>query len=357
MDATAQRAITVLHTGGTLGMVRGPGGAFVTEQGALATALAELSELRDARMPRITVEEFDTLLDSSDMQPSDWGTLAKRVAHAFAGGADGVVVLHGTDTMAYSAAALSFLLPELPGPVILTGSQLPLIELRSDGRDNLLSALLLAATPGWAEVAVFFGGRLLRGNRTTKVSTSGFDAFDSPNLPALAQAGVNVVWQQALLRPAHPQARAQMVAAATQAAEALASAGEVVALRLFPGMGHETLERLLRDPVRGVVLETYGSGNAPARNTALMRALQAAVARGVVVVNVTQCLRGGVRMGDYATGRALADAGVVGGADMTAEAALTKLLVLLSRLASPAQVAAAFTCDLAGELSAAAATR
>jgi len=340
----ARRHVGLLHTGGTLGMVPDATGAYAPRAGALAAALARLPELDDPRLPSVRLEEFDELLDSSDVRPGDWQRIADRVAAAFRGGgtppADGVVVLHGTDTMAYSASALAFLLQGLPGPVVLTGSQLPLVEVRSDGRDNLITSLLLAATPGWAEVAVYLGGGLLRGCRSTKVSTSGFDAFASPNLPPLAEVGVDVTWRHDLLRrPAGTGLRVGR----------LADVG-VVALRLFPGITADTLRNVLRDPVRGLVLETYGSGNAPSRDADLLHVLREAIERGVVVVNVTQCLRGGVQMGAYAAGRALAEAGVVSGGDLTAEAALAKLLVLLSHGDDPRTVAAAMARDLAGEL-------
>jgi len=363
-DLATRRHVVVLHTGGTLGMVRDASGAYAPRADALAAALRQLPELDDPRLPRLRLEEFDDLLDSSDVRPREWQRIADRVAAAFAGGgadasrradearpvdgvgpadgvrpADGVVVLHGTDTMAYTASALAFLLQGLPGPVVLTGSQLPLVEVRSDGRDNLITSLLLAATPGWAEVAVYLGSSLLRGCRTTKVSTHGFDAFASPNLPPLADVGVDVIWRPELRRAPGGPLRVGR----------LADVG-VVALRLFPGITADTLRNVLRDPVRGLVLETYGSGNAPSRDAALLAVVREAVARGVVVVNVSQCLRGAVRMGDYAAGRALAEAGVVSGGDLTAEAALAKLQVLLSRGDPPATVAEAMTRDLAGEL-------
>ena len=341
-DATAtapRRRVALLHTGGTVGMVRGDDGAYAPRRGALAQALARLPELRDPRLPEVQLEELDTLLDSSDVRPTDWQRFADRVAAALAGGAHGVVVLHGTDTMAYTASALAFLLEGLPGPVVLTGSQVPLVELRSDARENLITSLLLAATPGWAEVAVYLGGGLLRGCRTTKVSTDGFDAFASPNLPPLADVGVDIAWRRELVRPpARGPLRVHRLADV-----------DVVALRLFPGITAETLRNVLRDPVRGLVLETYGSGNAPSRDPELLAVLQDAVARGLVVVNVTQCLRGSVRMGTYAAGRALAAAGVVSGGDLTAEAALAKLLVLLSQGLPQGDVAAAMARDLAGE--------
>lgn len=337
----ARRRVHIVHSGGTIGMVARGDGAFTTERGALAEALSAIAELQHPELPRVTLEELDPLLDSSDMRPHDWQTLADRVAEALRDGADGVVVLHGTDTMAYSASALAFLLENPPGPVVFTGSQLPLGVLRSDARENLINALLVAATPGWAEVALLMGGKLLRGCRATKLSTEGFDAFGSPNLAPLAEIGTRVQWNAALLRPPSGlPLRVRRLAAV-----------EVLALRLFPGITTETLRNVLRDPVRGVVLESYGSGNAPSRDPEWLAAIADACARGVVVVSVTQCLHGSVRMGTYATGRALQAAGVVPAFDTTAEAALAKLLVLLSENEDPEAVRRAMGESLVGEVS------
>ncbi len=338
---TERPRVLLLHTGGTLAMRRGPDGSYAPAAGALAAELEALPELRRAPLPEVELLEFEPLLDSSDMRPEDWQRVAEALVERLPGVA-GAVVLHGTDTMAYTAAALSFLLEGLDRPVILTGSQIPLVEVRSDGRENLITALLLACEPRLREVALYMNGRLLRGNRSTKVSSFGFDAFDSPNLPALAEVGVEVVWRDELLLPGVPgpvrAARLRHVS--------------VVALRLFPGITGATLRQVLRDPVRGLVLETYGSGNAPSRDADLLAALAEASARGVVIVNVTQCLRGTVRMDAYAAGRGLLEAGVVSGGDMTAEAALTKLSVLLSQDLDPAAVGARMAVDLAGERSA-----
>lgn len=322
-------------------MRRRDDGSFAPAAGALAAALAAMPELRREPLPEVELVEFEPLLDSSDMQPGDW----QRVADALAArlpDAAGAVVLHGTDTMAYTASALSFMLAGLDRPVVLTGSQIPLTEVRSDARENLVTALLLAASPGLHEVCIYLNGRLLRGNRATKVSSQGFDAFESPNLPPLAEVGVEVRWRDELLRPpAAPPLEALRLQPVP-----------VVALRLFPGITAAVLRQVLGDPVRGMVLETYGSGNAPTRDASLLAALAEASARGVVIVNVSQCLRGAVRMDAYAAGRGLLEAGVVSGGDMTAEAALTKLTVLLSQGQGPAAVASAMARDLAGELSA-----
>ena len=338
---TPRPRVLLLHTGGTLGMRRGADGSYAPAAGALESELAALPELQRAPLPEVELLESDPLLDSSDMHPEDWQRVADALAARLPSFA-GAVVLHGTDTMAYTASALSFLLEGLDRPVILTGSQIPLAEVRSDARENLITALLLACEPRLRDVAVYMNGRLLRGNRCTKVSSSGFTAFDSPNLPALAEVGVEVVWREALLRPA---------GAGPLRAVRLRHV-PVVALRLFPGITGATLRQVLRDPVRGLVLETYGSGNAPSRDPDLLAALAEASARGVVIVNVTQCLRGHVRMDTYAAGRGLQAAGVVSGGDMTAEAALTKLSVLLSQDLQPAVVAQRMVADLAGERSA-----
>lgn len=337
--SSARADVVILHVGGTIGMVRDPTGSYVPRSGALATALAGLDELADPRLPRVRVVELDPLKDSSDVRPADWQRYADEVADAFAGGADGVVVLHGTDTMAYTASALSFLLDGLPGPVVLTGSQLPLSELRSDARPNLVAALTLAATPGWAEVAVLFGDALMRGCRVTKVSTRGFDAFRSPDLPALAEVGVDVAWREDLLY--RPAGRPLEVHRLRDVA--------VVALRLFPGITASTLRTLLGDPVEGLVLEAYGAGNGP-DDPALLAVVREAHERGVVIAAVSQCLHGGVRMDAYATGHALATAGVVPCGTMTAEAALAKLRWLLSVHDDPALVRGALARDARGEL-------
>jgi L-asparaginase len=332
--------VLLVHTGGTLGMRRGDDGAYACEPGALAEALARLPELRDPALPEVRLLEEGPLLDSSDMRPRDWQRIADAlVAHA--GDVDGFVVVHGTDTMAYTASALSFMLEGLDRPVVLTGSQIPLAEVRSDARENLVTSLLLATTPDLAEVVLYLGGAVLRGNRATKVSAGGFDAFTSPNLPPLADVGVEVAWRHELLRPRGvPPLRTRRLRDVM-----------VVALRLFPGITGAVLRQVLRDPVRGLVLETFGSGNAPGDDD-LLDALAEATARGVVVVNVTQCLRGTVHMDTYAAGVRLLEAGVLSGGDMTAEAALTKLYVLVSQDLPPSEIAAAMLADLAGERSA-----
>jgi len=330
--------VLLAHTGGTIGMRRGARG-YAPSPGHLAETLAAMPELADPTMPTVELLEFEPLLDSADMVPADWERIARSIAERYPY-VDGVVVLHGTDTMAFTASALSFLLEGLAKPVIVTGSQLPLTEVRSDGRENLFASLQLAARHDLHEVCVYFNGRLLRGNRSTKVSASGFDAFDSPNEAPLGSVGVDIVLRPGAARPPQPgPLRVHALKDVT-----------VAALRLFPGIRPELLRNVLQPPVQGVVLETYGAGNAPTRDPALLEAVRLATARGVVVVNCTQCLQGRVDMREYATGAALLDAGVVSGADMTPEAALSKLIWLLGSGLPASEVAQRMQRDERGEL-------
>ena len=318
-------------------MTRGRHG-YEPAPGQLARHLAEMRELTSSELPQVELVERPPLLDSANMGPADWERIAGAIADRH-DDVDGFVVLHGTDTMAYTASALSFLLEGLAKPVILTGSQIPLVEPRNDARENLVTSLLLAARDDLAEVAIYLSGVLLRGNRSTKVSSSGFDAFASPNFPPLGRVGVNVDVDTRLLRPVE---RGPLRVRRLRDVD-------VIALRLFPGIRAETLRNLLSGGVRGVVLETYGAGNAP-DDDVLHRALAEASERGTVIVNCTQCLRGGVAMDSYATGSKLAAAGVVGGGDMTVEAALTKLVWLLSMHDDPERVRTAMVRNVRGEL-------
>jgi L-asparaginase len=336
-----RKRVYIAYTGGTIGMARRPDGSYAPEPGELGRLMAELPELRDPRAPAYHVAEFPTLRDSATMTPRDWTAIAEDLAANYAA-YDGFVVLHGTDTMAYTASALSFMLRDLGKPVLLTGAQIPLCEVRSDGRENLITALLIAAHEPIPEVCLSFGSRLLRGCRAVKVNASGLEAFDSPNFPPLAQIGIDIrVDRRLLLRP--PPADVPL------GVQPISPEVRVGALRLFPGISAAMVEAVLQ-PLRGLVLETYGAGNGPADDAALLAALSAASERGVVIVNCTQCLRGSVNPAAYATGAALARAGVTGGHDLTAEAALTKLAYLFSAGHDPAAVRALMGQSLRGEL-------
>jgi len=330
--------IYIAYTGGTIGMKLTPRG-WAPAPGFLAEQMAAMSELRHPSMPEYVIDEFDELLDSSNMIPSDWSRIARNIADNY-DAYDGFVVIHGTDTMAYTASALAFLLEGLDKPVVLTGSQIPLCEVRNDGRSNLVTSLLIAATERIPEVTLCFGPRLVRGCRSVKISADGFDAFDSPNFPHLGSVGVDIEIAWPLVRKA------------SSGGLRLHEIGHPVvgALRLFPGVTAELARNVLQPPLQGLVLEAYGVGNAPERNAGFIAAIREAVDRGVVIVDCTQCLRGSVDLGDYATGSVLARAGVISGFDMTVEAALTKLVYLFGRGLSCDEVKAQMQLDLRGEL-------
>lgn len=314
--------ILLILTGGTITMVRNSrtGALYPAD---LETFKAFVPELFASDI-QVTMMPFSPLVDSSDVQPSDWQRMARAVYDNYAD-YDGFVVLHGTDTMSYSASALSFMLENLGKPVVFTGSQLPVGVLRSDAKENLLTAIEIAAAKredGVAmvpEVSVFFEGTLFRANRTTKKNAEHFEAFDSYNYPSLAKAGVHITYRINLI--------------ATPKAEPLKLhdkvCQDVALLKLFPGITEPVVEAILSTPnLRGVVLETYGAGNAPSSEW-LYNQLHQAVERGIVVVNKTQCSTGSVEMGKYEVSMNLLKAGVLSGFDITTEALLTKMMLLL----------------------------
>lgn len=334
----AERRVYIAYTGGTIGMKKVEGAYYTPVPGYLAERLAAMPDLKAEPLPDYTLNEYDPLLDSADMSPRIWQRIADDITNSY-DAYDGFIVIHGTDTMAYTASALSFMLGGLEKPVVLTGSQIPLAEVRSDARENLITSMLLAAHYRVPEVCVYFGGLLLRGNRSTKVSSSGFGAFASPNFPPLGRAGVGIELDQSLLHFSPGPLQVQTLKDV-----------QVAALRLFPGITAESMQNFLLDPVQGLVLETYGAGNAPVNDASLLEVLRAACERGVVIVNCTQCLHGSVDMSGYATGSALAAAGVVSGFDLTPEAALTKLLYLFSRNLGVDEVRRQMGQNLRGEL-------
>jgi L-asparaginase len=257
--------------------------------------------------------------------------------------------------MAYTASALPFFLQGLGKPVIVTGSQIPLCEIRNDARANLITSMLIAAEYPVPEVCLYFGGKLLRGCRSVKVDADNLNAFDSPKYPPLGVAGVEIHLDPGCTHEvsASRLATAEGCGAAQQTVTLAAPRVEatVGAFRLFPGVSPDLLRNVLQPPLQGLVLEAYGVGNGPDRDAALLAALAEATARGVVVVAISQCLRGAVHLGEYAAGSALAKAGVISGGDMTAEAALCKLFYLFSQGFPPGTVAAQMGEDLCGELS------
>ncbi|MBS1507371.1 MAG: asparaginase [Bacteroidetes bacterium] len=317
----ARSRVMIIYTGGTFGMAHDASGVLVPFDFALI--LQHLPTLRNLYL-ELTVISFINPIDSSNVQPEHWQTIAKIIYENYAEH-DGFVVLHGTDTMAFTASALSFMLQGLTKPVIITGAQLPISEPRSDARENLITSLEIAAAriDGKAvvpEVCIYFGDELLRGNRSKKTESMHFDAFQSENYPPLAKAGVKIEYNESAIH--QPSGHEQL-----QFLQRLDTSISI--LKLFPGITRSTVEAITNSAgLKAIVLETYGSGNAP--TTAwFIDLLKGAIHRGIIVLNISQCPGGMVVQGRYETSKVLQEIGVISGGDMTTEAALTKLMVLI----------------------------
>ncbi len=333
-----KKRILIINTGGTISSVKTAHG-YEPAPGYVESALAQIPALKHFDMPEYVIKEYKPLLDSSNMTVNEWNRIANDIAHEY-DQFDGFVVFHGTDTMAYTASALSFMLEHLSKPVIVTGSQIPLSEVRNDAIDNVITSLWLCAHQPIHEVCIYFNQRLLRGNRTQKVNAQCFNAFDSPNFPHLASIGIDIkLHQHLLLKPAKETFRLQTI-----------MPHFIANFRLFPGFASDVLAYILNQPLRGLILETYGAGNAQNNDPRFLKLLKEACARGVIIVNCTQCQQGRVEMDQYATGHTLKQAGLISGHDITPEAAHCKLLYLLSKNLDTTQIKQLMETDLCGEL-------
>lgn len=334
-----RKRIYVAYTGGTIGMKKSDQG-YIPVDGHLTGSINALPEFHRDEMPKFTINEYQPLIDSSNMTPSDWQRIADDIKEHY-DDYDGFVVLHGTDTMAFTSSALSFMFENLSKPIIVTGSQIPLSQLRSDGQVNVLNSLYIAANYPINEVGLFFNNKLYRGNRSIKAYADGFNAFDSPNMSPLLEAGININVIAGKISPCVELEPTVIVRDIIPQ--------PIGVVHLYPGISSDVIDNVIRQPVKALILRSYGVGNAP-QNPALLACLAKAKAQEVIVINCSQCIKGTVNMSGYATGNALSQAGVISGHDMTLEATLTKLHYLLSQNLSYDEICRLMEISLRGEL-------
>ena len=336
--------ILLIYTGGTIGMVKD------FETGALKAfnfdeLLHNIPELKLLEH-KIDTISFEKPIDSSNMKPDFWLQIAEIIEEKYED-YDGFVVLHGSDTMSYSASALSFMFENLSKPIIFTGSQLPIGDLRTDAKENLITSIQIAGLqrhgrPVIGEVGLYFEYKLYRGNRTTKVNAEHFQAFASLNYPALVESGVHLAVNDSALWQSNRRRKMKLHKGLND---------QVVILKIFPGINRDLLEHILsKEDLKGVVLETYGSGNAPTEEW-FVNLLKETVSRGIIVVNVSQCIGGSVNMGQYETSTQLKKIGIISGKDITTEAAISKMMYLLAQDLSPKVFKTIFETSLRGEMS------
>jgi L-asparaginase len=345
MSSKERASILIIYTGGTIGMIHN------TDTGALESfnfdhLLKHVPELKQLNI-NIDAITFDPPIDSSDMEPALWSRIVSIIEERY-DNYDGFVILHGTDTMSFTASALSFMLEDLMKPVILTGSQLPIGALRTDGKENIIGAIEIAAAknadgaPIVPEVCVFLHENLMRGNRTTKINSESFGAFGSNNYPLLAMAGTDIQFYTRNIRKYIPGLK-------LKAHHEYNS--NIIIFSLFPGIQQEVVEKMLEaKELKGVIFRTYGAGNAPQKKW-LIDALSKATAEGKIIINITQCAGGSVHMERYETGLQLQEAGVTSGHDSTVEAAITKLMYLLGKDLPVEEVRRRMETNIAGEIS------
>ena len=343
MSNNEKSAILIIYTGGTIGMREDPVTKTLAPMkfGMLLDEIPELNKLGYS----ISSITFSPPIDSSNMTPAIWAQLARTIQKNYAK-YDGFVILHGTDTMSYTASALSYMFENLDKAVVMTGSQLPIGVLRTDGKENIITAVQIAAARknGYSvvpEVCIYFDSQLFRGNRTTKKDSAQFSAFASHNYPSLAKAGVDIVYNYDKIN--YPKNKGVLKINTS-------IDDRVMILKIFPGLNRRYFESVLQLPdLKGIVLESYGSGNMPT-STWMINAIKRATKNGIILVNVSQCPGGKVVMGHYETSLELQKAGVVSGRDSTVEAAITKLMFLLGQNLTPEEIKYYLSNNLKGEI-------
>ncbi|HMI76835.1 MAG TPA: asparaginase [Buchnera sp. (in: enterobacteria)] len=332
-----KKSIYIAYTGGTIGMKKSKYG-YIPISGYLQKKLLNMPDFHKPEIPNFIIHEYQPLIDSSNMTPSEWQKIADDIYKNY-NQYDGFIVLHGTDTMSYTASALSFILENLKKPVIVTGSQIPLSETRSDARQNLINALFIAAHYPISEVTLFFNNKLYRGNRTTKAHADGFNAFISPNFTPLLEIGIQVRY---IIKPMIVNTDKIFMVHRIQNQP-------IGVIIIYPGISSQIVHNFLLQPVKALILCSYGVGNAP-QNKDFLKELYSAYQRNIIIINLTQCISGRVNMHGYATGNSLSKVGVISGYDLTVEATLTKLHFLFSQNLSHEEVRKQMQTNLKGEL-------